>query len=225
MNPVREYVKGHTTKALRAAVRQVGWEWQMCLRQLSERRKVPRLRQGTPFKLNLGCGSNAKLGWVNIDLFDPSADLRLDLREPWPFADSIVSHIYSEHAFEHLDFHDEVQHFLSESMRVLQSGALFDVGVPDTDWPLRAWGNPHDEYWRFARSILPEWCETHLDLVNYHFRQDKLHGEHKYAWNEETLARTLRRSGFTHVERRAFDQSLDSEARRIGTLYMRACKP
>ena len=225
MNTMKEYVKSHTTKALRAAVRQVGWECHMCLRQWSELRKVPRLLKAWPFKLNLGCGSNVKPGWVNIDLFDPSADLRLDLREPWPFPNSSVSHIYSEHAFEHLDFLDEALHFLSESMRVLQKGAIFDVGVPDTDWPLRAWGNPSDEYWGFARSILPEWCETNLDLVNYHFRQDKLHGEHKYAWNEETLTRSLRRSGFTHIERREFDLSLDSESRKTGTLYMRAVKP
>jgi hypothetical protein len=225
MNGLKEYVKAHTTKALRASIRQVGWEWHMCLRQWSELRKVHRLLKAWPFKLNLGCGSNVKPGWVNIDLFDPSADLRLDLREPWPFPSSSVSHIYSEHAFEHLDFFDEVLHFLSESMRVLQRGAIFDVGVPDTDWPLRAWGNPGDEYWRFARSILPEWCETNLDLVNYHFRQDKLHGEHKYAWNEETLARSLRKSGFIHIERREFDLSLDSESRKTGTLYMRAVKP
>jgi predicted SAM-dependent methyltransferase len=225
MNPLKEYLKACTTKALRTAVRQVGWECHMCFRQWSELRKVPRLRKGSPLKLNVGCGPNIRPGWVNIDLFDRSADLRLDLRERWPFPDNSVSHIYSEHVFEHLDFLDEVPHFLSESLRVLYEGAVFDVGVPDSDWPLRAWGNPNDGYWCLARSLHPQYCETNLDFVNYHFRQDKLHGEHKYAWDEETLARSLRRSGFTRVERRAFDPSLDTESRKIGTLYMRAFKP
>jgi Methyltransferase domain len=116
-----------------------------------------------------------------IDLFDRSADLRLDLREPWPFPDNSVSHIYSEHVFEHFDFLDEVPHFLSESLRVLCEGVVFDVGVPDSDWPLRAWGNPNDGYWCLARSLHPQYCETNLDFVNYHFRRDKLHGGHKYA--------------------------------------------
>jgi predicted SAM-dependent methyltransferase len=220
----KDYVKAHTTKALRAAVRQVGWECRMSVRQWRELRKVPRFLQGSSLKLNLGCGSNVKRGWVNIDLFDPSADLHLDLRERWPFPDSSVCHIYSEHVFEHLDFLDEVPHFLSESLRVLHTEGLFEVGVPDTDWPLCAWRNSDHEYWRFARSILPKWCETRLDLINYHFRQDKLHGEHKYAWDEETLARSLRSSGFTRFERRSFDPTLDSELRRTGTLYMRAFK-
>ena len=191
VNPVKALVKAHTTKALRLALHQVAWEFRMCLRQRSALKKVPRFLQGSTLNLNLGSGSNSKPGWLNIDLYDPGADLQLDLREPWPFPDGSVSHIYSEHVFEHLDFQDEVPHFLSESFRVLRIGGLFDVGVPDTEWPLGAWGNPNHEYWPFAKAILPQWCETHLDLINYHFRQDKLHGEHKYAWDEETLARTL----------------------------------
>jgi hypothetical protein len=225
MKWAKDYLKSHTTKALRSAVRQVGREWRMSSRHWLSVTEVPRFLQGSPLKLNLGSGPNVKPGWLNIDLFDPRADLQLDLCEHWPFPDGGVSHIYSEHVFEHFEFHDEVPHFLSESLRVLQPGGLFDVGVPDAEWPLHAYGNPDDPYWRFAKTILPEWCETQLDLINYHFRQDREHGEHKYAWDEETLARSLERSGFTCVVRRQFDPSLDSEYRRTGTLYMRAIKP
>jgi predicted SAM-dependent methyltransferase len=222
MKTVKAYVKARTTAALRSALRHVAWEYRMCRRQQSALKKVPQFLGASPLKLNLGCGPQRKPGWVNIDLFDEGADLQLDLREPWPFPDGSVSYIYSEHVFEHLDFLEEVPHFLSESRRVLQTAGEFDVGVPDTEWPLRAWGNPDDEYWRLAKSLHPAWCETRLDSVNFHFRQDKLHGEHKYAWDEETLVRTLKKAGFTSVVRRPFDPSLDSEARRTGTLYLRA---
>lgn len=225
MNPLKTYLKKRTTAAFRSAIANVAWEYHMCLRQRSELRKVYRFRNGETLKLNLGCGPNRKKGWVNIDLFEQAADLKLDLREPWPFPNACVSHIYSEHVFEHLDFHEEVPHWLSEALRVLQPQGVFDVGVPDTEWPLRAWANPDDEYWSFARSLCPTWCQTRLDVVNYHFRQDKLHGEHKYAWDEETLVRTLKRAGFISVERRPFDPSLDAESRRPGTLYVRAVKP
>jgi predicted SAM-dependent methyltransferase len=159
---------------------------------------------------------------LNIDLFDSAADLQLDLRRRWPFPDSSVAHIYSEHAFEHFEFYQEVPHFLAESLRVLQSGGIFDVGVPDTEWPLRGYGNPDHDYWPTAPKWHPESCETQLDHINYHFRQGE---QHKYAWDEETLTRSLRRSGFVRIARRAFDPSLDTESRKIGTLYMRAIKP
>lgn len=224
MNVVKDHIKAHTTKALRSSVRHAGWELRMCLRQRRELKKVPQFLQGLPLKLSLGCGPNAKPGWLNIDLCDPGADVQLDLREHWPFPDGSVSHIYSEHLLAHFEFHEEVPHLLAESLRVLHAGGRFDVGVPDSDWPLHAYGNPHDHYWRFAKEILPAWCETQLDIINYHFRQDKIHGEHQYAWDEETLARSLKRAGFTSVARRQFDLSLDSESRRKGTLYMRAIK-
>jgi hypothetical protein len=42
------------------------------------------LLQNHELKLNLRCGPNRKPGWINIDLFDCYADLRLDLREKCP---------------------------------------------------------------------------------------------------------------------------------------------
>jgi len=222
MNSVKRYLRSRTTLAFRRAVRNVGKEWHLCRRQLSETRKAPRFLQGLPLKLNLGCGPNSKPGWVNIDSFDPRADLQIDLREHWPFPDGSVSHVYSEHVFEHFEFYDEVPHFLSESLRVLKAGGVFDVGVPDTAWPIRAYGNVNDEYWRLSKDWHPTDCETQMDHINYHFRQRE---EHQYAWDEETLARTLKRSGFISVVRRSFDPAFDSDSRRTGTLYMRALKP
>src|SRR2546430_12396547 len=67
-------------------------------------RAAARHRSGTDLRLHLGCGPNHKAGWLNIDLMDEVADLSLDLREPLPFADGSVKHVYSEHAFEHLTY-------------------------------------------------------------------------------------------------------------------------
>lgn len=173
-------------------------------------------------KLNLGCGQNYKYLWINIDLFRRRVDLRLDLREAWPFEDNSIAHVYSEHLLEHFDVHAEVPHFLSEAIRVLKPGGVFDVGVPDTEWPLRAYGNPADPYWSFATTVHPTWCTTQLHHINYHFRQNM---RHKYAWDYATLSLALRRARFTNIDRRGFDPDLDSESRRIGTLYLRATKP
>jgi predicted SAM-dependent methyltransferase len=215
-------VKQHTTYALRFAVHQLIQEVAAIPRHILSARKVRSLVTGHPVKLNIGCGPNSRPGWLNIDLFDSRADLRLDVRKRWPLPDGSVSYVYSEHVFEHLEFYGEVPHFLSESLRVLWPGGVFDVGVPDTEWPLQAYGNPHHPYWAHAPKWHPDSCKTQLDHINYHFRQGE---QHKYAWDEETLGVALQSAGFTGINRREFNPELDSESRKIGTLYMRAVKP
>jgi predicted SAM-dependent methyltransferase len=222
MPRLREFVRAHTTKGFREVIRKANTEWGLSKRHRSGLKKLGPFLQRPEKKLNLGCGPNRKPGWINIDLFDFRADLQLDLREKWPFADASVSTIYSEHVFEHFELHEEVAHFLAESRRVLRAGGLFDIGVPDTEWPLHAYGNPSDPYWPFAKTVHPKWCTTQLDHINYHFRQET---EHKYAWDYETLARMLRQFGFTDILRREYDPALDSESRKIGTLYLTATKP
>jgi hypothetical protein len=115
-----------------------------------------------------------------------------------------------------------VPHFLSEPLRVLQDEGVFDVDVPDTEWPLRGYGNPENICWQFAPTLHPKTCETQLHHINFYFRQDE---QHKYAWHEENLTRSLRRTGFVCVTRRPFDAVLDSESRKMGRLYMRAINP
>ncbi len=178
-----------------------------------------------PLQLHLGCGKVLKPGWVNIDLGSSVADLRLDLREPLPFPDDSVSIIYSEHFFEHLGYPDEARHFLRESIRVLRPGGLFDVGVPDTEWPITAYTNDDRQYFQFVRDRWhPEWCNLRMHNINFHFRQD---GEHQYAYDFETLAAVLEGAGFTAIHRREFNPEQDSDpySRGKGTLYVTAIKP
>jgi len=173
--------------------------------------------------LNLGCGPNVRHGWLNVDLFNPDADLSLDLREPWPFADGCAATVYSEHAFEHLEHPAETHHYLEEAHRVLKPGGKLSIGVPDTEWPIRAYAEPSDPYWTTAKTRWhPPRCVTMIDHLNYHFRQD---GEHKYAWDFETLRILVELKGFTCVTRRAFDDGIDCIDRALGTIYLDGVKP
>jgi predicted SAM-dependent methyltransferase len=174
--------------------------------------------------LNVGCGQNYKHGWVNIDLAR-TADLVLDMREPIPLADGSVRMIYSEHFFEHLDYPQHAAHFLSESYRILEPGGVFSVGVPDTRWPLLDYAGVGDgQYLSAAKEEgwHPPWTETHLDHINYHFRQD---GEHRYAYDFDTLRLVLHKAGFDSITQREFDPILDTPSRRRGTLYVDATRP
>lgn len=189
-------------------------------------------------KLNLGSGLHPKPGWINVDLFAPTADARLDLRRPLPFPDGCAAYIYVEHFFEHLNYPQvidsmgwdleqpgvasEALRFLRESRRVLAPGGVLDIVVPDTEGMI-------DEYVQRGRRPAsgvdwwgPRWCDTALHRVNYLFRQGR---EHKYAYDEETISRVLASVGFIGVRRRAFDPAIDAPNHEIGSLCIVAQKP
>lgn len=219
---VRQLIKAHTTAGVRQAYREL---WKEILIQRSHRSSLKRLEQflkGSNVGLNLGCGANTKAGWINVDLWAKEADLHLDLREDFPFRDASVSMIYSEHFFEHLEYPDQAMKFLRESWRVLLPDGIFSVGVPDTEWPVHAYVARDEEYFRFVEALDPKSCDTRMHHLNYHFRQG---AEHKYAYDFETLARLLEKVGFVSVARRSFNSDLDSEDRKVGTLYVDARKP
>ena len=81
---------------LREAANQVVLELTFRKRHLAGLRKARKYRGRTGMALHLGCGSEIKEGWVNVDLH-PAADLTLDAREPLPFAGNSFRIIYSEH--------------------------------------------------------------------------------------------------------------------------------
>lgn len=86
-----------------------------------------------PVRLNLGCGLNAKPGWVNVDRErNAAADLIVDLEAGrWPWADSSVDEILLQHALEHLGQSNET--FFSvmrELYRVARPGAEITIVVP-----------------------------------------------------------------------------------------------
>lgn len=184
------------------------------------RRSVKQARKltGAPWKINLGSGGILKEGWLNVDGFDTRADLQLDLRRRLPFPDGSISHVYSEHFFEHLEYPREVRLLLQQARRVLVPGGVFSVGVPDIKEVLHAYAAKHSLEWEGH----PDWCSTPGHRVNYLFRQE---GEHKYAYDFETLAAVLCEAGFSDPVQREWDPALDSAHRRQGTLYVDAVNP
>lgn len=216
----RRILQAKTTAGLRRAVNDLAREFRIQRLHRAALKRVHRYA-GTGIKLNVGCGRNRKDGWVNIDLSE-EADLQLDLREPLPFPDNAASFIYSEHFFEHLEYPGQALNFLKESLRVLQPGGLFSVGVPDTEGPLRSYVHGDDAYFQDVRQHWhPAWCNTRMHNLNYHFRQ---RGQHKYAYDFETLAQILGEVGFVSVARRPFDPAMDDARRGPGTIYVDACK-
>jgi len=80
-------------------------------------------------RLNLGCGSSAVAGMVNVDVADiPGVDVVHDLDVvPWPWADGSASGIIAQDLFEHVG---NPVGFMTESHRVLRAGGDLLMKVP-----------------------------------------------------------------------------------------------
>jgi len=222
MKALKEFIKNRLTFGLWSSFKDLYRELNIfCLHRYSVI-KASRYHGTGDYKLNLGCGTNRKQGWVNIDL-TRGADLRLDLREPIPFRNNSCSIIYCEHFLEHLDYPEIINSFLREIHRILRPGGVFSMGVPDTEWPLKAYLDMDDsDYFEFVdKNWHAPWCRTRMEHINYHFSQE---GLHKFAYDFETVEILLQDSGFTEIKRRDFCAETDSPERKTGTLYVKALK-
>jgi predicted SAM-dependent methyltransferase len=216
------FVKARTRNALRLAASGLLFEFKLNRRHRASLKKAKRFAHERGLRLHFGCGPIIKTGWVNIDLFSEQADLQLDARDPFPFANDSVSLIYSEHFFEHLEYPDEALRFLREAWRVLAVDGVLSMGMPDCELSVRSYVTGDEDYYRHQREERPpQWVTTPMDYLNRDFRQGR---EHKYAYDFPTLTRVLSEAGFTSIVRRAFNPKLDSQHREWGTLYIEARK-
>ena len=84
-------------------------------------------------KLNLGCGTDVRPGWVNIDSRpDVGADLVLDITHRLPFGDSSVEEVLAQDILEHLTT-QQLHLVLAQISRVLGSAGRLHVRLPDID--------------------------------------------------------------------------------------------
>lgn len=82
-------------------------------------------------KLNLGCGYDYKVGWINLDFHKrPRIDVIYDVRKlPLPFEDNVFDKILCDNLLEHLTF-DECYNLLKDLNRILKKGGVLLIKVP-----------------------------------------------------------------------------------------------
>lgn len=222
---LRKWASARLTRGTKRALANLAQEVRLERKHRAGVRRARALAGHKQLKLHLGCGSNRKPGWVNVDLFNPSADIALDLRERLPFDDGSVAEIYSEHVLGHFDYPIDARHLLSECLRVLEPGGVFNIGVPDHQRAYRAYAEKDHEYFgkRRLRSYLLTEEPTLMHQLNYCIREE---GLHKYSYDEETLISVLTGIGFESVVRRPFNPSLHYARRsHVPTVYVEARKP
>src|SRR6185369_13743302 len=93
-------------------------------------------RHKNGLKLNVGCGTDYKEGWINIDNNSDNniekLDLNWDLREPLPFPDRSVDYIFNEHFMEHLTPEEGIK-ANQDFLRVLRKGGVLRIAMPNLE--------------------------------------------------------------------------------------------
>ena len=188
-------------------------------------------------KIHLGCGPDIRTGWINIDLapgrrsgvlpdIDPqtmfiSYDLRLGL----PLHENSCDMIYSSHFFEHLESRQGLQ-LMHDCYRALRHGGVFRIALPNLAAIFQAYLRRDHEYFDLLDMELPEvppGTKAFIDYVNYGVYQE---GQHKFIYDEEKLALTLKHIGFDSVVPSSYREGIDPDTavRRHHSFYMEAAK-
>ena len=92
-------------------------------------------------KLNLGCGYDKRIGFINADNFDNcNPDVKIDIETvPWIFSDNSFDYILMKHVLEHVGASfDLFKQIMRELYRVTSNNGLIEIHVPhyrhDTWW-------------------------------------------------------------------------------------------
>lgn len=197
---------------------------------------IKSLRFESSIYTNIGSGGvGLPYGWINIDYNQcENVHFNFDCRKELPFAANSVKGLFTEHFFEHLDFNDEVPEFLKEVYRVLSTNGCIRIIVPDAEKYLFAYCSKDWDLLKQTRPLNEDLIDgmgikynTKMQLINEVFRQG---GQHKYAWDYETLEYVLKKAGFSKVFKKKYSESIDKnlaidmEARRHESLYVEAIK-
>jgi predicted SAM-dependent methyltransferase len=186
------------------------------LKRFNSVKKLLSDQQG-PLKLNVGCGTDYKDGWINIDNNSDDnivkLDLNWDLRKPLPFPDNSVDFIFNEHFMEHLTV-EEGQAALKDFKRVLKKGGVLRVAMPDLEMVVDDYLNVPIKKNKVLKAFGLEFIETRAELINMSFRW----WGHKWLYDWEELDRRLKQAGFSKIKQ---GERLKSQHKELCALEIR----
>lgn len=166
--------------------------------------------------LNIGCGTDYKSGWINIDNNSDEnidkLDLNLDLRYPLPFKDNSIDYIFNEHFLEHLTI-EEAQVSIIDFMRVLKSGGVMRIAMPNLSDVVGLYNNQKWKSEPFLNEFGLDFIKTKAELININFRW----WGHKWLYDWEELERRLNEAGCSKIQRCELRKSSSKELNNLET--------
>lgn len=140
-------------------------------------------------KLNLGCGTEYKAGYINIDAYDLTvADKKMEVTD-LDFPDNSIKRIEANQLIEHLGFIHST-YALSEWFRVLEPNGTLLIETPDLETSFK-------EYLRGDQKVKRE-------LLVWIYGFDAPGMQHKYCFSFSTLESLLRKIGFVEIKKKKF---------------------
>jgi len=139
-------------------------------------------------KLNLGCGSKLRQGYVNADMVTGEGVSYADLTAPLPWGDGTASEILLEDVVEHL-WPDELERLLVECERVLCVGGKLVLVTPDLGAVALA----------VVQGTVDLETLTHVMFGWYAHkgeRERSIHMLHKQAWTRPEFEDLVEAAGF-----------------------------
>lgn len=154
-------------------------------------------------KLNIGCGTDYRNGFCNIDGSDTLAkvDKVVDIS-----TESLLDHfkagevdfILANDIIEH-HFHWEAVRILREFYVLLKAGAEAEIRVPDAEHIIKSWRLSLDQKLTllFGGQDVPQGRDDEMDKSRRLFPHFFCH---KYGWTRDRMQITLKEIGFSDVK-------------------------
>ena len=151
-------------------------------------------------KLNIGCGQNYLVGWLNTDIFTSSRNVfYLNAAKKFPFRNNTFDYIFSEHMIEHISLNSGMI-MVTEIYRVLKTNGKVRISTPDI---------------KFLVSLLLKKDKITNNYSNFFFSNKKYNGfddapaiivnefmrdhGHKFIYSKSVLKSLLLEAGFKDI--------------------------
>jgi predicted SAM-dependent methyltransferase len=196
-----------------------------------DQKKLARIiRNSKNVKLHLGCGTQYKSGWINIDSkgvefagnHETIVDIEWDLVKSLPIYDECVDFIFHDNFFEHLTSEQGLQ-LLKDHYNSLKIGGVLRVNQPDLEKIIKGYienVNPDEitikgiPYWEHYKNA--SYLRNRGERINYSFRQ---FGQHKFLYDYESMKQRLIDAGFVEDKIKRVKASSSSYKELCGLEY------
>jgi len=153
-------------------------------------------------KLNIGCGTDYREGFVNIDGSDtlPKVDKVIDISNEsllLHFSEEKIEYILANDIIEH-HFHWEAVRIMKEFYKLLVKGGHVEIRVPDAEYIIKSWRLSIETKLDllFGGQDIPQSRDPKMDESRSQFPQFFCH---KFGWTMKSMEKELTGIGFSQV--------------------------